>query len=226
MRLDKYLADVGIGTRKEIKKLIVSGALKVNGETVTKPDFKVDESAEVFLYDELIQYQQYKYYLLNKPQGYICTKDGSPNVLELVPNYIKNLNPVGRLDKDTEGLLLITNDGQLTHRLISPKYHVDKKYYFECDLTLPEDAEIILSQPIEFSDFTSLPAKLELISPVSGYLTIHEGKFHQVKRMIGYLGSTVTFLKHTEYAFLNIENMEVGEYRELTSEEIEKLRGN
>ena len=226
MRLDKYLADVGIGTRKEIKKLIVSGALKVNGETVTKPDFKVDESAEVFLYDELIQYQQYKYYLLNKPQGYICTKDGSPNVLELVPNYIKNLNPVGRLDKDTEGLLLITNDGQLTHRLISPKYHVDKKYYFECDLPLPEDAEIILSQPIEFSDFTSLPAKLELISPVSGYLTIHEGKFHQVKRMIGYLGSTVTFLKRTEYAFLNIENMEVGEYRELTSEEIEKLRGN
>ena len=226
MRLDKYLADVGIGTRKEIKKLIVSGALKVNGETVTKPDFKVDESAEVFLYDELIQYQQYKYYLLNKPQGYICTKDGSPNVLELVPNYIKNLNPVGRLDKDTEGLLLITNDGQLTHRLISPKYHVDKKYYFECDLPLPEDAEIILSQPIEFSDFTSLPAKLELISPVKGYLTIHEGKFHQVKRMIGYLGSTVTFLKRTEYAFLNIENMEVGEYRELTSEEIEKLRGN
>ena len=175
MRLDKYLADVGIGTRKEIKKLIVSGALKVNGETATKPDFKVDESAEVFLYDELIQYQQYKYYLLNKPQGYICTKDGSPNVLELVPNYIKNLNPVGRLDKDTEGLLLITNDGQLTHRLISPKYHVDKKYYFECDHPLPEDAEIILSQPIEFSDFTSLPAKLELISPVSGYLTIHEG---------------------------------------------------
>lgn len=225
MRLDKYLADLGIGTRKEIKKLIQAGLVSVDDEIITKPDFKVTESSYVTLEGEPLVYQQYQYFLLNKPAGYICTKDGSPNVLELVPNYYKDLNPVGRLDKETEGLLIITNDGQLTHQLISPKYHVDKKYYFECDAPLPAEAKLILSQPIEFSDFTSLPGKLEQLTDTSGYLTIHEGKFHQVRRMIGYLGSTVTYLKRTEYSFLNIEDLNVGEYRELTQEEIEKLKG-
>lgn len=225
MRLDKYLADLGIGTRKEIKKMIQAGLVSVDEEIITKPDFKVTESSYVCLEGEPLVYQQYQYFLLNKPAGYICTKDGSPNVLELVPNNYKDLNPVGRLDKETEGLLIITNDGQLTHQLISPKYHVDKKYYFECDEPLPAEAELILSQPIEFSDFTSLPGKLERLTDISGYLTIHEGKFHQVRRMIGYLGSTVTYLKRTEYSFLNIEDLSVGEYRELTEEEIEKLKG-
>ena len=225
MRLDKYLADLGIGTRKEIKKLIQAGLVSVDDEIITKPDHKVTESSYVTLEGEPLVYQQYQYFLLNKPAGYICTKDGSPNVLELVPNYYKDLNPVGRLDKETEGLLIITNDGQLTHQLISPKYHVDKKYYFECDVPLPAEAKLILSQPIEFSDFTSLPGKLEQLTDTSGYLTIHEGKFHQVRRMIGYLGSTVTYLKRTEYSFLNIEDLNVGEYRELIQEEIEKLKG-
>ena len=225
MRLDKYLADLGIGTRKEIKKLIQAGLVTVDDEVITKPDHKVTESSYVCLEGEPLVYQQYQYFLLNKPAGYLCTKDGSPNVMELVPNYYKDLNPVGRLDKDTEGLLIITNDGKLTHQLISPKYHVDKKYYFECDEPLPEDSALIMSQPIEFSDFTSLPGKLELINETSGYLTIHEGKFHQVKRMIGYLGSNVTYLKRTEYSFLNIEDLAVGEYRELSEEEIEKLKG-
>ena len=225
MRLDKYLADMGIGTRKEIKKLILAGLVTVDDEIITKPDHKVDESSSVCLEGEALIYQQYQYFLLNKPAGYLCTKDGSPNVMELVPNYYKDLNPVGRLDKDTEGLLIITNDGQLTHQLISPKYHVDKKYYFECDKPLPADAAAVLSKPIEFSDFISLPGKLELISENSGYLTIHEGKFHQVKRMIGYLGCNVTYLKRTNYSFLDIEDLAVGEYRELTAEETEKLKG-
>ncbi len=225
MRLDKYLADMGIGTRKEIKKLILAGLVTVDDEIITKPDHKVDESSSVCLEGEPLVYQQYQYFLLNKPAGYLCTKDGSPNVMELVPNYYKDLNPVGRLDKDTEGLLIITNDGQLTHQLISPKYHVDKKYYFECDKPLPADAATVLSKPIEFSDFISLPGKLELISENSGYLTIHEGKFHQVRRMIGYLGCNVTYLKRTNYSFLDIEDLAVGEYRELTAEETEKLKG-
>lgn len=225
MRLDKYLADMGIGTRKEIKKLIQAGLVTVDDEIITKPDYKVSESSNVCLEGEPLVYQQYQYFILNKPAGYLCTKDGSPNVMELVPNYYKDLNPVGRLDKETEGLLLITNDGQLTHQLISPKYHVDKKYYFECDRPLPVEAALVLSQPIEFSDFTSLPGKLEQISETSGFLTIHEGKFHQVRRMIGYLGCNVTYLKRTNYAFLNIEDLDVGEYRELTPEEIEGLKG-
>ena len=225
MRLDKYLADMGIGTRKEIKKLISAGLVTVDDEVITKPDHKVSESSKVCLEGEPLIYQQYQYFMLNKPAGYLCTKDGSPNVMELIPNYYKDLNPVGRLDKDTEGLLLITNDGQLTHQLISPKYHVDKKYYFECDRSLPPEAALILSRPIEFSDFTSLPGKLEQINETSGYLTIHEGKFHQVKRMIGYLGCNVTYLKRTNYSFLNIEDLAVGEYRELTAEETEKLKG-
>lgn len=216
---------MGIGTRKEIKKLILAGLVTVDDEIITKPDHKVDESSSVCLEGEALIYQQYQYFLLNKPAGYLCTKDGSPNVMELVPNYYKDLNPVGRLDKDTEGLLIITNDGQLTHQLISPKYHVDKKYYFECDKPLPADAAAVLSKPIEFSDFISLPGKLELISENSGYLTIHEGKFHQVKRMIGYLGCNVTYLKRTNYSFLDIEDLAVGEYRELTAEETEKLKG-
>jgi len=216
---------MGIGTRKEIKKLILAGLVTVNDEIITKPDHKVDELSSVCLEGEPLIYQQYQYFLLNKPAGYLCTKDGSPNVMELVPNYYKDLNPVGRLDKDTEGLLIITNDGQLTHQLISPKYHVDKKYYFECDKPLPADAAVVLSKPIEFSDFISLPGKLELISENSGYLTIHEGKFHQVRRMIGYLGCNVTYLKRTNYSFLDIEDLAVGEYRELTAEETEKLKG-
>lgn len=216
---------MGIGTRKEIKKLILAGLVTVDDEIITKPDHKVDESSSVCLEGEPLIYQQYQYFLLNKPAGYLCTKDGSPNVMELVPNYYKDLNPVGRLDKDTEGLLIITNDGHLTHQLISPKYHVDKKYYFECDKPLPADAAAVLSKPIEFSDFISLPGKLELISENSGYLTIHEGKFHQVRRMIGYLGCNVTYLKRTNYSFLDIEDLAVGEYRELTAEETEKLKG-
>ena len=225
MRLDKYLADMGVGTRKEVKKLIQAGLVTVDDEVITKPDHKVTETSYVCLEGEPLAYQQYQYFLLNKPAGYLCTKDGSPNVLELVPNYYRDLNPVGRLDKDTEGLLIITNDGQLTHQLISPKYHVDKKYYFQCNKPLPSDAAEILARPIEFSDFTSLPGKLEIIDDTSGYLTIHEGKFHQVRRMIGYLGCEVTYLKRTEYSFLNIEDLAVGEYRELTGEEIEKLKG-
>ena len=224
MRIDKFLSDMLIGSRKEVKKLIKDNRISVNGETVTSPDYPVNEDTVVYVDEEPVCYQKYQYYILNKPQGYLCTNDYSPNVLELIPERRKNLMPVGRLDKDTEGLLLLTDDGQLAHKLISPKNHVDKVYYVETKEVIDEKTTEIFAQPIAFSDFTSEPAQYQSLSPTSGLLTIHEGKYHQVKRMFGYLGCEVTFLKRISFAFLTLDGLQTREYRQLSEEEITKLK--
>ncbi|MDO4621604.1 MAG: pseudouridine synthase [Eubacteriales bacterium] len=232
MRLDKYLADMGVGKRSELKKWIRSGKVRV-GETMIKdPGFAVQEESEVFLNGEQIRYRQYVYYLLNKPSGVIsATEDPRQStVLDLLPEQRrKDLFPVGRLDKDTEGLLLITNDGVLAHQLLSPKRHVDKVYFARLDKPAEEKDIRAFADGIELDDFTALPAELSIPDPEKPeetLVTIREGKFHQIKRMFLAQGKEVVYLKRLSMGTLQLdEKLEPGEYRELTDEELCGLKG-
>lgn len=225
MRLDKYLSHMGFGTRNDVKKMIKNGWVTINDETIKKADYNVKEEDVVCVDDEPVTYVEYEYYMLNKPEGYVSATEDNlyPTVMELVQSRRHDLYPVGRLDVDTEGLLLLTNDGTFTHNLLSPKKHVDKKYYIEFDGVLPENATDIFSKPMEFEEFTSAPSKLEIIDENHAYLTIHEGKFHQVKRMFEKVNCTVTYLKRIQFGFLELGNLEIGEYRELTPQEVEQF---
>ena len=235
MRIDKYLAEMGQGTRSEIKKLIRSGRVMVDGETVKKPELKIDETTQkVSLEGKQIGYAKKEYYMLYKPAGVIsATKDDrDKTVLDLITDKKRNdLFPVGRLDKDTEGLLLITNDGELAHRLLSPAHHVDKQYYALVEGELPADAVSQMEQGVTLEDGTvTRPARLELLPEKEGeftktLLTIHEGKFHQVKRMFEALGCKVVFLKRLSMGNLVLDpELETGAYRPLTEGELKNLR--
>ena len=225
MRLDKFLADMQIGTRSEVKKLIQKGHVSINDQIVKKVDTKVDEETIVYVDGLRVDYVSYEYYLLNKPAGFLSATQDShyPVVMELVPCIRKDVGIVGRLDKDTEGLLLLTNDGELNHRLLSSKNHVLKKYYVQVDTDIPNNAEDVFSKPIVFEEFTSLPAEFEYIDNRSAYLTICEGKYHQVKRMFEKIGCTVTYLKRVQFGSLTLDGLESGQYRTLTEGEIKDL---
>jgi len=227
MRLDKYLADMSIGTRSEVKEIIKKKRIKVNGNLVTKFDYNISGEDQVNLDEKLIEYIDFEYYLLYKPSGYICALEDkhTPVIMELIKSKRKDLVPVGRLDKDTEGAILITNDGNLNHQLLSPKHHVLKTYYVEVDNDLNKDNEIIFSRPIQFEDFTSKPAyEYKKLSNNTALLTISEGKYHQVKRMFKYTGSEVTYLKRIKFGSLTLDGLNKGEYRSLTKQEVADLK--
>ncbi len=226
MRLDKYLSHMGFGTRNDVKKMIKNGWVTINDETIKKADYNVKDNDVVCVDDEPVNYVEFEYYLLNKPAGYVsATQDNLyPTVMELVQSQRHDLYPVGRLDIDTEGLLLISNDGDFTHTLLSPKKHVDKKYYVEFEGTLPDNSIELFSKPMVFEDFTSQPSLLEIIDENHAYLTIHEGKFHQVKRMFEKVGCLVTYLQRVQFDFLTLDNLQVGEFRALSKEEVTKLK--
>ncbi|MDO5415761.1 MAG: pseudouridine synthase [Lachnospiraceae bacterium] len=249
MRLDKFLGEMGVGTRTQIKEIARKGRVLVNGRTEKKSDRKIDPEADRIQVDgREISYAAWEYYMLNKPQGVVsATEDGlHQTVIDLLTEAKrKNLFPVGRLDIDTEGLLLITNDGDLAHRLLSPKKHVDKVYYAKVEGALPADSVRQMELGITLEDGTkTLPAKLEILGPVplprvqeetdakSGAsvgteirLTIREGRFHQVKRMFEALGCRVVFLKRLSMGTLRLdEHLLPGQYRPLTEEELEKLK--
>ncbi len=228
MRLDKYLSHMGFGTRNDVKKIIKNGWVTINDETIKKADYNVKEEDIVCVDDEPVNYVEFEYYMLNKPAGYVSATEDRlyPTVMELIQSQRHDLYPVGRLDIDTEGLLLISNDGTFTHNLLSPKKHVDKKYYVEFDGVLPDNAVELFSKPMQLEDFIASPSQLEIIDQNKAYLTIHEGKFHQVKRMFEHVGCTVTYLKRVQFSFLTLENLEVGEFRVLTKDEVEKLKGS
>ena len=235
IRLDKYLADMGCGTRQEVKKLIRSGQVSVNGAVVKKPETKVEQTVqEVCLNGEKVGYESFEYYMLNKPAGVIsATEDRScQTVVDLIQEKKrKDLFPVGRLDKDTEGLLLITNDGELAHRLLSPKKHVDKCYFARVSGKVTEDDVRSFENGVNIGSLEqpeiTMPGKLEIITSdeISQiHLTIQEGKFHQVKRMFRAVGKEVSYLKRLRMGTLVLdENLNIGEYRPLTKEELEKL---
>ena len=226
MRLDKYLADMKIGTRSQVKELIKKGHIKINGQVVKKSDYKVESSDIIKYDDEQVDYIEYEYIILNKPQGYLsATEDNyDKTIMELIDSKRKDLVPVGRLDKDSEGLILITNDGQLNHKLLDPKNHVDKKYYVEVDTKLVDNAEDLFKEPMDLGDFITKPAKFEKIDDYHAYLTISEGKFHQVKRMFSKIGSEVIYLKRISFKNLVLGDLKIGEYRYLTDEELEILK--
>lgn len=235
IRLDKYLADMGCGTRQEVKKLIRSGQVSVDGAVVKKPETRVEQTVqEVCLNGEKVGYESFEYYMLNKPAGVIsATEDKScQTVVDLIKEKKrKDLFPVGRLDKDTEGLLLITNDGELAHRLLSPKKHVDKCYFARVSGKVTEDDVRGFENGVNIGSLEqpeiTMPGKLEIITSdeISQIrLTIQEGKFHQVKRMFQAVGKEVIYLKRLRMGTLVLdENLSIGEYRPLTKEELEKL---
>lgn len=232
MRLDKFLADMGIVTRRQCKKFMKQHSVTVNDQRILDTKFKVDvDKDSVKVNDEVIIYQQYYYIMLNKPAGVISATEDNfhETVIDLVAEHYHHVDlfPVGRLDIDTVGLLLLTNDGQLAHRLLSPKHHVAKCYYAHIDKALPSDAVLQLQSGIVLEDGTQcLPASLEIISEQAIKLTIYEGKFHQVKRMIQALGSEVTYLQRLTMGTLKLdEQLTEGEYRALTADELSELLG-
>ena len=222
MRIDKYLAEMGQGTRSEIKKLIRSGRVMVDGETVKKPELKIDETTQkVSLDGKQIGYAKKEYYMLHKPAGVISATrdDRDKTVLDLITDKKRNdLFPVGRLDKDTTGLLLITDDGDYVHRVITPKKHVPKVYFARTD-GQPTSADVDrFAQGVVLGDGTQcLPARLELLPEQGGCrITVYEGKYHMVKRMLAGCGTPVLQLHRLSIGALTLDPaLSPGAYREL-----------
>ncbi len=233
MRLDKFLADCGLGTRTEVKKMIRSGAVSVNDKPATKADIHISpETDKVCAFGQEIQYREFIYLMLNKPQGYIsATRDGrTPTVMALVPDEYLHFEPfpVGRLDIDTEGLLLLTNDGDLAHRLLAPKKHIPKTYLAQIEKAVTEKDIEAFKQGVVLDDgYKTMPAELKDVSTGDEFraeIVINEGKFHQVKRMFEAIGNKVLYLKRIKMNNLSLdETLPLGEIRELTNEELELL---
>lgn len=233
LRLDKFLANMKAGSRSEVKNWIRKGMVSVNDVIVKKPEMKIDTNAKVMLNNKEITFVSYEYYMLNKPAGVIsATFDHKqPTVIDLIESRKRNdLFPVGRLDKDTEGLLLITNDGVLAHNMLSPKKHVNKTYYAKINGIITQEDKEIFSKGIKIgANVITRPAKLEILTTGSVseiLLTIQEGKFHQVKRMFHSIQKDVLYLKRISMGPIKLdENLAIGEYRLLTQEEIDLLKG-
>ncbi|MEY8410620.1 pseudouridine synthase [Lachnospiraceae bacterium 62-26] len=236
IRLDKYLADMGTGTRQEVKKYIRKGLVRVNQETVRTPEMKIcEEKDEVFLEGQRIAYASCEYYMLNKPAGVVSATEDKreTTVIDLIRDRKrKDLFPVGRLDKDTEGLLLITNDGQLAHRLLSPKRHVDKTYYAKVSGCVTREDVLLFARGLDIGtderEERTMPGKLEILRSGSEseiLLTIREGKYHQVKRMFQAVGKEVVYLRRERMGALVLDKeLKPGEYRPLTKKELENVK--
>ncbi len=231
MRLEKYLAECGIGSRRDCKKIIRNGWVRINDERVTDVARQVNDDDRVSYMGREIKLYKNLYYMLHKPAGYICaTKDiEHETVLSFFePAIAKHLIIVGRLDKDTEGLLLLTDDGDFSHRLTSPGKHVEKTYFFRAEGVLSPDAKDAVMKGLKIGDLRpTRPGQLRDIrideskNCCEAYLTICEGRYHQVKRMVKALGANVTYLKRISIGDLQLdENLKPGEYRALTDEEL------
>lgn len=231
MRLDKFLSEMATESRSELKKMIKKGLVKVNGEIIKDPSVHIDENSdEISLNGKFFEYKKFVYYMLNKPQGVVsATKDNlHKTVIDLLSDEDKKTGifPVGRLDIDTEGLLILTNDGEFSHNLLAPNKHVSKKYYAKVEGKLVSDAVEKCKQGIDIGTKEEpevcKSAELEIISEDKGkniteiYLTISEGKFHQVKRMIKKLGGEVVYLKRLSMGKYELdENLKLGYYKRL-----------
>ena len=228
-RLDKRLANTGRWSRKEARELIRAGRVLVDGAACRAPEQKVDAAAPVTVDGAPVAASGPVYLMLNKPAGVVSSTDepGERTVLDLLGEEYGHIGlfPAGRLDKDTEGLLLLTNDGPLAHRLLAPRSHVDKVYYVETEVVLDEaDAEAVRAGVTLADGYVCLPGELELISGNRAYITLREGKYHQVKRMLAALGKPVTYLKRVRFGPLVLdETLPKGGWRALTEEERMRL---
>ena len=238
MRLDKFLVACAVGSRTEVKNLLKAGRVTVNGKKEKSAKLQIDEERDEIRFDgQVLEYEEFVYYMMNKPQGVISATEDPKHrtVLDLLDDIAqsKEVFPVGRLDIDTHGLLLLTNDGQLAHALLSPKRHVDKTYQAQVKGIMAQEDVEIFADGIPLKDFTCQPAKLEILSTDAEKnqsqirVTIAEGKFHQVKRMVAYCGKEVVDLQRLTMGTLVLdENLERGESRRLTKEELEVLRAS
>ena len=235
MRLDKFLVACAVGSRTEVKNLLKAGRVTVNGKKEKSAKLQINEERdEIRFDDQVLEYEEFVYYMMNKPQGVISATEDSKHrtVLDLLDDLArtKEVFPVGRLDIDTHGLLLLTNDGQLAHALLSPKRHVDKTYLAQVKGIMTQEDVDAFAKGIPLKDFTCQSAKLDIVSVDSVKnqslvrVTIAEGKFHQVKRMVAYCGKEVVDLQRLAMGTLVLdENLERGEWRRLTREELENL---
>ena len=229
MRIDKYISGCGYASRKDVKKLIKQGLVFIDGEVCKKPEEQTDENSIVEVDGERLIYREFVYLMLNKPQGCVSAvyDKNYPVVTKFVPEEYEHFEvyPVGRLDIDTEGLLILTNDGQFAHEMTSPKKDVYKRYFAVLDKPMEEKDVEIFAGGMEFKEFTAKSAKLEITeNPNEVYIEIAEGKFHQVKRMCERVGKTVTYLKRVAIGNLKLDkSLEKGEVRELTKDELDML---
>lgn len=237
VRLDKFLSDAGIGTRSEVKKHIRNRKISVNEILAVKPEQKIDPDKDRVCFEgKRILWKRYSYYLFHKPAGCVTAKCDrkDPTIMEYFPETLREkLCPVGRLDKDTEGLLLLTNDGELNHRLTSPSYHLPKTYYARSDSPIPENAVELFAKGIDIGDDKpALPASLHIFPPeyregetiYGAELTITEGRYHQVKRMFLAVGCHVIYLKRLSMGCLSLGTLGKGRYRPLTEQELSALK--
>ena len=229
LRLDRWLVTLGIGSRSEVQKLVKKGGVKVNNDPVKDPGMQVDETtAALTVNGAPVDGRLTRHVMLHKPAGLLtAARDKKqPTVMDLLPEVYGAIGcmPVGRLDKDTTGLLFLTTDGELNHRLLSPGRHVDKTYLSEVDGTLDNSHIAAFAEGLHLSDFDAQPAKLEIIAPNVGRVTVHEGKFHQIKRMFSAVGREVTKLHRETFGSLTLDpNLPEGEWRELTADELASL---
>lgn len=233
IRLDKMLSNIGYGSRREIRILCKNGLVSVDGKVIKDSSIHVDLSSQrVQVGEEVVNYREFIYLMMNKPPGVISATEDNHHktVVDLLEAEDRAFDPfpVGRLDIDTEGLLIITNDGQLTHKLLAPKKHVPKTYYARITGAISEDAITAFKEGVTLEDgYKTLPAELNIVSKDDEseiYITIVEGKFHQVKRMFEAIGHKVTYLKRVKMGGLQLdEGLELGEYKELSEKELQQL---
>ena len=226
MRIDKYLTECGFGSRSEVKKMIKSGTVYADGIKVKSDDMKVDEEKSVIeVGGKRAEYKKYRYYVMNKPAGVITAVSDKKEktVFDILPEWVikKKLAPVGRLDKDTEGVLIFTNDGEFSHKILAPKSHVDKVYYLQLENEISNEEIEKLKSGVEIEGgYFTKEAEAEKIAEKEIYLTIREGKFHQVKQMAEAVGNRVIYLKRVKFGKMEIGRMERGEVREIRKEDI------
>jgi 16S rRNA pseudouridine516 synthase len=231
MRLDKFLSVTGTLTRSESGRAVRGGRITVNGIAAKKPDVKVDPDKDIICLDGVhIVYRKFTYIMLNKPEGYVSATDDKnlPTVLELLPEELQKLGlfPCGRLDKNTLGLMILTNNGQLAHTLLSPKHHVEKVYYFECAERLPDGAEDKFLNGVTLADGYECKSAEIVLEPdrMGGVITLTEGKYHQIKRMVAASDNRVMTLERISFGGIKLDtSLARGEWRYLTEEEIELL---
>jgi 16S rRNA pseudouridine516 synthase len=220
---------MGKATRSEAGKLARSGKISVNGSVIKKCDIHIDPERDIItLCGAPIIYKKYTYIMLNKPEGYVSATDDNreKTVLDLLPEEEKRLGlfPCGRLDKNTLGLVILTNDGESAHRLLSPKHHVSKVYYFECKLPLNEENVRLLESGVDIGGYCTKPCKINMINETNGHITLTEGKYHQIKRMLEAVDNKIVYLERISFGGISLDKgLERGMWRHLTDDELNFL---
>lgn len=233
MRIDKFLSETGTMTRKESGKAVRSGRLTVNGKVVKEPDRHIDPEKDVIVLNgAVINYKKFTYIIMNKPQGYVSATDDprEQTVLDLLPEKEQRLGlfPCGRLDKNTTGLIVLTNDGVLAHKLLAPKTHVEKEYYFEVKFPISDDDIQCLEKGVDIGGYVTAPCKVKRLGERCANITLTEGKYHQIKLMLGAVHNQVMLLKRIRFDSLVLKEDELleGQWRHLTAEEESSLQRN